>query len=197
MGRLPPPRRPGQSDDPDDAPPKERIVPIRWGRIITGLAMIVVAIVWLILDNHFGIVDTTRTATPTAIMSKAVPALGTPQALHSVQVNVKVEGKTTSAGGKQAPAHAHYLLVAVQVSNHDTSPISLRAGDFHLRSDDHVIAAGAAYPGHEGGLFTKPVPPGATATGVLVFQVDDQQTPNLIAYAPGFAAPTTALWRLS
>jgi hypothetical protein len=196
MGQLPPRRLRG-TDDPDDAPPEERMRPIRWGRVAVGLVMIVVAIIWLILDNRFGIVVTTRTTTPTAVMSRAVPALGTPQALGGVQVNVKVEGKTTSVAGKQAPAHAHYLLVAVQIANRGGAAISPKAGDYHLRSDDREIASGAAYPGHPGGLFGGPVPPGATATGVLVFLVGDQQAPDLIAYAPGFAAPATALWRLS
>lgn len=186
-----------RADEQDDRPREERVWPIRWGRVVAGLAMIAIAIIWLILDNHFGIVDSTRVATPTAILSKAVPAVATPQASGAITVNVKVAGSETSIGGLHAPAGSHYLIVAVQVINRGAAAIRVAPSAFHLRVDDRDVASGFPYPGQNQGLFAAPVPPGRSATGVFLALRRDDQGPAILAFIPSFARGSALLWRLS
>jgi hypothetical protein len=162
----------------------ERMRFFRPGRLIAGLVMIAVAVIWLVVQNAFGLEP--KQSPPGAIgtPTPAIPRLGATQHFTGGTANALVLGRTNHLDGRTAPSGSSFLVVAVQVTNHRTSPLRVSAGDVTLYAQGRKLGAGVIATGH-GAVFTpKGIPPGKAADGDLEFTVRNSAESLVLAYLP-------------
>src|SRR5260370_39540751 len=85
----------------------ERVPLVRWSRLATACALIAVAIIWLALDNHFGVVDRTVPVTPTVPGSRGVPRLGPPQPIVGGSIQAALRRPPVQVGQRPTPPATH------------------------------------------------------------------------------------------
>lgn len=174
----------------------ERVPLVRWSRLATAFALIGVAIIWLALDNHFGVVDRTVVATPTVPGSRAVPQLGTPQPIVGGNIDAALRSTVLQVGDRPAPRGSHYLVIAVQLTNTGRQTLHVSPAAFAIRFSGRVQATGLGYPGHLAPFSSAGIGPGQRIAGDLAFVVPDSADPQELLYAPNNARSTHIIWRV-
>ncbi|HWE63983.1 MAG TPA: DUF4352 domain-containing protein [Chloroflexota bacterium] len=175
----------------DDEPQEERVALVRWHRIWIGLALIAIAIVWLVVDNALGL----STTTPAPPALQTAPVLGAAQSTDNRLLNAKLVGSYQEVAGRHAPAGERFLVIAVQLVNKSAAPIAVQPRQFIVQGK-HMAVPGATYPGQKGTLFARPVAPGVTANGYLLFLTAVTSTPMTLVYVPPPASGLRSVsWR--
>jgi hypothetical protein len=159
-------------------------------------APIGVAIVWLALDNHFGVVDRTVVVTPTVPGGRAAPRLGTPQPIVGGSIDAVQRGTALQIGNRPAPRGSHYLVIAVQLTNTGRQTLHASPSAFAIRFSGRVQATGLGYPGHLAPFSSAGIGPGQRIAGDLAFVVPDSAGPLELLYAPNNASSTHIIWRV-
>jgi len=181
----------------DDRVYSERVALIRWPRIWFSLTMILVAIIWIAIDNRLGIVDRTLAPTPTVFARKAVPALATPQVVAGIEVNAKLISRMRTLEGTSSPPGFIYLIMAIQVINESPKAFPLSPDDFRVGANGGAPVQGRPYQGQASQLLTPHLAAGMRAEGLLTFLAPTNHTSALLQYIPAVhPAQKGVYWRL-
>jgi hypothetical protein len=185
-----------RADADEDQPRDRRLVSVRWSRVYFGLFLIVVAIIWLVINNALGL-NATPDSPVSAPSRPSIPALGVTQRAGTLTATAKLDGYYPNVAGRQALAGQRFLVIAARLINGSAAPIVARPSQFSLRASGGA-QPGAALPRQSFTLFTRPVAPGATAEGYLFFARPLAQGASaILTYTPAGQGATRSLsWRI-
>ena len=172
----------------------ERVRVIRTGRIIAGLAMIGIAIIWLALENLHGATEKQPGAGAAGPPSPSIPMVGAAQSFRGGKANVIVQTRPTSFNGRLAPAGSSFLVIAVQVMNRTSSALHVTSSDFTWHLGTRNTGSGIAVAGHSAVFSPVGLRPGATADGDIEFTPPTTSTPLVIEYLPQFPGAAPLRW---
>ncbi|MGH2344412.1 MAG: hypothetical protein ACRDG4_04245 [Chloroflexota bacterium] len=189
-------RGPRRKTEPDERLYDERVRFVRPGRLIAGLVMIAVAVIWLVVENLFG--GTPKQANPGAIATPtpSSPMLGTVQSFPGGTANALVQARPSRLNGHAAPKGSSFLVIAVQVKNHGASPLRVRAGDITLHVQGRNLGAGTIHPGHGAVFASAGIPPGGAAEGDLDFMVRNPAKSMVLEYLPHVPHAVMLSWAI-
>lgn len=179
---------------PDEQLHDERVWRVRPGRLATGGAMIVIAIIWLVLDNIYGVHEKPISTQPAKSPAITVPSLGTQQPFKGGLANARLLGREGKLGGQTAPAGHEYLIISVEVINQGSSRLPVAPATFTLGSAEGVSVPGTAVPDHGGFLTTTGIAAGERATGDLYWLVTTGRTPRELRFTPPVAGAHPIVW---
>jgi hypothetical protein len=174
----------------------ERVRFFRPGRLIAGLVMIAIAIIWLVVQNALGLEPKQTQREPVGTPTPSIPQLGAAQRFTGGTANALILGRTNHLNDRSAPQGASFLVVAVQVTNHRTSPLRVSAGDVTLYAQGRMLGTGIIAAGH-GAVFTPTgIPPGKAADGDLGFTVPNSAKTLVLAYVPRMPNAVPLKWSI-
>ena len=154
-----------------DEPRDERVPIIQWSRLAIGGGLIVVAIVLIVIENHFGLVAKPLPGSAPSGKATQLLSMATPIEAGGLFVEPKYIGSVHAAGSIAAAPGMTLLLVAIRVQNRGASATVLDTIDFTVTRGGRTVASGRPYPGHPHALQVRSFTPGTSAEGVLVFAV--------------------------
>lgn len=193
------------SDDPNSpARPSaidERLYdePVRFfrpGRLIAGLVMIAVAIIWLVVQNAVGLEPKQGPPDAVGTPTPAIPRLGATQHFTGGTANALVLGRTNHLDGRTAPPRSSFLVVAVQVTNYLTTPLRVSVGDVTLYAQGRKLGAGVVAAGHGAVFAPTGIQPGKAADGDLEFTVRNSAESLVLAYLPRVPNAVPLKWSI-
>jgi hypothetical protein len=162
----------------------ETVRSVRPGRLIAGIAMIGVAVIWLAVENIVSPTPPHPRAGATATRELSAPRIAVVQSFAGGTADVVVQARPERLNGRPAPAGSSYLVVAVQVVNRSSIPLLVAVTDFTITTGARKTAYGTAPDGHDFVFRRAGLPPKATATGDINFTVPNTASSTAIVYLP-------------
>jgi hypothetical protein len=175
----------------------EKVRLVRPGRLIAGIAMIGVAIIWLAVENIVSPAAPQPRARATATVELSAPRIAVAQSFAGGMADVVVQARPKRLNGRPAPPGSSYLVVAVQVVNRTSAPLLVAVSDFTITTDARKGAYGTAPAGHDAVFSRTGIPPKATAEGDINFTVPNTASSTAIVYVPRVQGAKPLRWSVS